>query len=162
MAFRREHCCCLAGGKLPQDHFASLQNALMASLQDLIVKKQVQTFLSGALPGFDSLAALNVLFLKRFYPQVQLVLSLPYKEMPKEWEPAQNSVFQDIWQRADEVFYCDSAYFKGCSRMRDRFLVENSAFCLCYYRHAFWEQPFLLRYAEEQKLHIVNMAQNDT
>lgn len=76
---------CFTGHReIPVLKVASLKRKLKKTLEELIAQGLCYFEAGGAL-GFDTLAAQTVLDLKQQYPQIKLILVLPYLSQAKRW-----------------------------------------------------------------------------
>ena len=89
--------------------------------------------------GFDTLAAETVLELKKDYSQIKLLLLLPCFEQTRGWEGNGIYIYNEIKVRSNKVVYTSDYYFYGCVHVRNRYLVDNSQYCIYYLiREAEW------------------------
>ena len=63
----------------------------------------ITTFISGGALGFDTLAALTVLKLRRELPDLRLLLILPCRDQHANWSDADKQTYEEIQSAADEV-----------------------------------------------------------
>jgi uncharacterized phage-like protein YoqJ len=93
----------------------------------------VRFFAGGAL-GFDMAAAITVINLRYEYPALSLILALPCRDHSARWEKKYSDRFATVIERADSVVYVtDGAYRNGCMLMRNRYMVDRSAYCIAWY-----------------------------
>ena len=164
MKLIREESCCFTGHRR-----LSLQEAQAArlGLRAGIARMEaagVTTFLAGGALGFDTIAAQEVLRAKGTYcPWVHLVLVLPCLGQEARWSARDAAVYRGLLRQADEVIYTADIYFKGCMLQRDRYLVNHSAYCLCFLRDTVQGgTAYTVRYAQRQGLSVVNLAEGLT
>ena len=69
-------------------------------------------------------------------PQLRLVLVLPCLGQEAYWKPEDAALYQDLLRQADEAIYTADTYSRWCMFQRDRYLVDHSAYCLCYWNRA--------------------------
>ena len=124
------------------------KETVRAAAEDLI-QKGVETFLSGGQGGFDWLGARVVYELKEKYPHIRNILVIPYltfKVLNKE-------LF-------DGILYPDGFekyYFKAAIPKRNRFLVDNSKYAICYVTHGWGGAAQTYEYAQKHGLNIVDI-----
>ena len=109
---------------------------LVPSVKNVVRKKYRQgfrVFRAGGALGFDTVAALAVLELRRELPEIKLHLILPCKDQDARWGDYDRRVYRSILKSADSVVYADEAYVSGCMHKRNRMLVDGSACCVAYY-----------------------------
>ena len=115
-------------------------------------------FFSGGALGFDTLAALAVLELRRRHPDVSLVMVLPCQSQSSRWGAGAQQEYRRILKASDRVLYVSEEYFPGCMQKRNRFMVDHSDTCCCYLtscRGGTWNT---VSYAYDQHLSIHNLA----
>lgn len=119
-----------------------------AAAEDLI-QKGVETFLSGGMGGFDWLGARIVYELKEKYPQIKNILVIPYLTF--------NVRNKDLF---DEILYPDGFekyHFKAAIPKRNRFLVDNAKYAICYVTHGWGGAAQTYEYAKKHGLNIVDI-----
>ncbi|NLD87448.1 MAG: DUF1273 domain-containing protein [Clostridiales bacterium] len=130
-------------------------------LRETIIKlidKGVNVFLAGGALGFDTIAALEVLEIRKEYPEISLILVLPCMEQTKGWSEEDRAVYDDIMSRADGHTYVQESYTKGCMFARNRRLVELSTYCLCYMREMKGGTAYTVKQAMEKGIEVINLA----
>ena len=115
-------------------------------------------FGSGGALGFDTLAALTVLELKKTYPHIKLILVLPCKNQTKSWSKENSQVYEYIKSKCDRYIYISKEYTKGCMHKRNRHLVDNSGFCVCYLTKDSGGTAYTVGYALRKGLEVINIA----
>ena len=144
---KKECCCCFSGHrKLPYAQLEEIRKRLKSEVIQLI-NAGVDTFISSYASGFDTEAALTVNELKQDYPNIKLVLVLPYR--------------QEINIPYDECICLTEHYRKGCFHIRNRYMVDNSSYCICYLTENKGGTAYTVNYAKRQGLEIINIAPNN-
>ena len=115
-------------------------------------------FGAGGALGFDTMAAETVLRMREKYPDVRLILVLPCRDQSRRWSKKDIRIYEDIKSRADKVVYIADTYYTGCMQVRNRHLVDSSAVCVCYLTESGGGTAYTVRYAEKEKLRIINIA----
>ena len=142
--------------KIPSYAIEQILQNLKSNLEDLI-KEGFITFISGGARGFDTMAALTVIELKKEYPRIKLVLALPCKEQAKFWSKNEIDLYNDLLKKADEIVYTSEHYFIGCMHIRNRYMVAKSGFCICYLTKKTGGTAFTVEYALRKGLVVVNV-----
>ena len=120
----------------------------------------VATFLAGGALGFDTMAAQEVLRVRgERFPHLRLVLVLPYVGQESQWSQRDAAVYRALLRQADEVVYTAKAYTRGCLFLRNRYLVDHSAHCVCYLQRDTGGTAYTVRYARERGLVIHDLTQ---
>lgn len=143
--------------KIPQTDYEKISVRLRITLLNLISEGYCYFGVGGAL-GFDTLAAKTVLDLKNEYPQIKLILVLPYFSQTRGWQDSDIKIYEYIKSCADKVRYTSDTYFSGCMKKRNRHLVDNSSVCTCYLTKNKGGTYYTVNYAEMNGLQIINIA----
>jgi uncharacterized phage-like protein YoqJ len=61
-----------------------------------LIRHGATHFYAGGALGFDTIAALTVLRLKKLYPQIKLCLILPCKNQTKMWSESDRAIYEGI------------------------------------------------------------------
>lgn len=156
----REKCCCFTGHRrIPEQEMLWVRRRLREEILDL-AQKGVDTFLTGGALGFDTLAAQEVLRMRAMgLPSLKLVLALPYMNQEAQWSQRDAAVYRALLRQADNVVYTSQEYHRGCLFQRNRYLVDHSAYCVCYLLQERTGTSYTAQYAREQGLEVRNLAQ---
>lgn len=150
--------CCFSGHrKIPTEQYQCIANRLKAEIIQLIEQGVIYYGAGGAL-GFDTLAAKTVLELIKYYPQIKLILVLPCKLQINGWNKDDIEVYEDIKVRCDKFVYTSEEYTRGCMYKRNRHLVDNSEYCICYLTKNKGGTAYTVSYAKYKELKIINLA----
>ena len=153
-----EQTCCFTGYReLPPNETEKIAQSLETVLVNLI-SKGYRYFGSGEALGFDTLAALTVLRLKTQYPQIRLILVLPFVAQDARWAPEDKAAYENIKRQADKIVYTSPVYYRGCYHKRNRHLVNNSSICVCYLTHSSGGTAYTVAYARERGRTVINIA----
>lgn len=153
----KEKTCCFTGHRKIDLPLEIVQQRLENIITQLINDGLIYYGAGGAL-GFDTLAALTVIKLRIAYPQIKLILVLPCKDQTKGWESNDTQLYNYILEQADKVVYTAEAYYPGCMHKRNRHLVDNSAYCICFKNKASGGTAYTVDYAQKSGLKIYNIA----
>ena len=115
-------------------------------------------FLAGGALGFDTLAALALLALRKDYPQLRLTIVVPCEGQTRGWRPEQVEIYQFVLSQADAVVYTAKTYFRGCMQKRNRYLVEHSNTCICYLTQPTGGTAYTVQYARGRGFSVLNLA----
>lgn len=149
---------CFSGHrKLPQD-YTELQTKLEKTIIELIYRGVV-FFGNGGAIGFDQLAAKTVLRLKEEYPHIRLVMVLPCppEQQSLKWNEEQRKRYYDILGQADKIRVLSQRYTDSCMLERNRHMVNNSAYLICYLREQHGGTAYTVNYAEQQGIQILRL-----
>ncbi len=152
--------CCFTGHRdIPKAQAMELKIKLVQTIEKLITDKGVIYFGVGGAVGFDMLAEQAVLKLKKKYHFIRLILVLPCKNHHKNWKTEDKLEFNFIIRQADKISYISENYTPYCIKLRNRKLVNNSRYCICYSNKSRGGTAYTVKYAEENDLEIINLAQ---
>lgn len=158
---RKDITCCFTGHRfIPAEEQEELSHRL-DSLLEALYRRGFRDFISGAALGFDTLAAERVLVLKSRHPDARLVLAIPCATQSAKWHPADVNRYERLFYAADDVRVLSQQYYEGCMHVRNKFMVDNSAFCLCYLTHMRGGTMATVSYAMKQQLPLLNTAMAD-
>lgn len=144
----RDISCCFTGHRHinPKEEY-TLKEALKGQIERLIEHGVTHFYCGGAL-GFDTLAAICILELKQMYRDILLILALPCRGQEKYYNKYQKQLYRHIMEHADKVYYTAAAYTPSCMHERNRFMVDNCAYCICYLRKDTGGTRYTAHYAE--------------
>ena len=124
--------CCFTGHRdLVGAHAERLAQIIDAELEALIAEG-FTVFRTGGAVGFDTVAALRVLLMKKKYSFITLELCLPCKDQTAKWKESEKVFYGFCLARADKIRYVGERYRSGCMFARNRMLVDGSDCCLAY------------------------------
>lgn len=154
----REQSCLFTGHRdIPEQDIAEIKEKTKKTIISLI-EKGVIYYGAGGARGFDTIAAETVLELKKDYSQIKLVLILPCHDQTKGWLEEDVRKYNAIMEKADKVVYVAEQYFRGCMHVRNRYLVDNSHYCICYLTQNSGGTEYTVKYAKRCELMIINIA----
>ena len=114
-----------------------------------LIEKGVSEFISGGMGGFDWICARAVYELKKEYPHIRNLLVIPYLTFT-----IRN---KDLF---DDVIYPDGFekyHFKAAIPQRNRYLIDNSAYAICYVKHGWGGAAKTYEMAKKLKLEIIDV-----
>ena len=125
---------CFTGHRKISEDTKTLSQKLYKKLEKAI-NDGVTDFYAGGAIGWDTLAALTVIELRKNYPYIKLhlVLPCPPDEQSRLWSDEQRRVFFDIINTADTVEQTSEHYSCNCMKIRNARLADYADYCLCYY-----------------------------
>lgn len=150
--------CCFTGHRnIPKKEQALLRQRLEQLLRELAAKG-ITNFIAGGALGFDMLASETVLSLRRELPQIKLRLALPCEGQDAKWSAADKIRYAALLEQADEIVYTAQSYSAGCMHLRNRYMVDNSAYCIAYLKYSKGGTVYTVNYAIKNKRYICNLA----
>ena len=99
--------------------------------------------------------------LQAMYSDVMLVMAIPCATQAMRWNEADTRRYEQILYAADETHVLSPAYYNGCMMVRNRFMVDRSALCVCYLNKMKGGTMSTVAYAVQEKLSVLNLAMVD-
>lgn len=115
-----------------------------------LIARGVKEFLCGGMGDFDWIAARAVYKLKSEYPNISVNLVIPYLS----FNIRNNELFDAIVY--PEGF--EKYHFKAAIIQRNRYMVRESAYAICYVNHGWGGAAKTFEYAQKQGLNIINLG----
>lgn len=151
----KEKTCCFTGHRIIKEkEIDSVKIRLEQEIINLI-EKDVVFFVCGGVLGFDMIAALTILKLKKVYKNIQLIMALPCKSQDKYWNEKDKIIYRNILSLADRIVYISDIYTRDCMLNRNRYMVNISYYCICYLRKNKSGTLQTVNYAKKQNLKII-------
>ncbi len=158
---QRQVTVCFTGHRQLEDHEAETISARLDLLLPKLYLQGYRRFLCGGALGFDTLAAEAVMRLQAIYPDVMLVMAIPCATQAMRWNKMDTRRYEQILYAADETHVLSPAYYNGCMMVRNRFMVDRSALCVCYLDKMKGGTMSTVAYAVQEKLSVLNLAMAD-
>ena len=151
---------CFTGHRsIPGKDYARLYDLLQQTVEQLI-RDGASIFRTGGALGFDTMAALCILNLRRQYPHIRLELILPCPTQTEQWQESDVLLYEQIMERADIYRYVSQSYYTGVLQMRNRSLVEGADVCVAYLRTSNGGgAAYTAAYALKQGLELINLQE---
>ena len=150
--------CCFTGHRnIPKAQYPKIQMNLKKELIKLIAQG-IRYFGSGGALGFDTIAALTIIALRKQYPHIKLIMVLPCKSQANAWNKKDEQVYSLILKEADKIVYISEKYYRGCMHKRNRHLADNSDICICYLAKEDGGTVYTVEYARRSGLRVINIA----
>ena len=122
------------------------------------------SFICGMAKGFDLVAGSLVVALKESWAELtdlELVAVLPFGGHDYSGEPWR-TLHQMVLNAAGEVITLASKYHPQAYHDRNRYMVDHSSRLICYYDGKKGGTAYTVKYAGEQGLAIVNVAESES
>ena len=150
--------CCFTGSRdLRGLVISNISNKLENVLVDLIENENFTDFRAGGALGFDTIAALCVLHLKKKYPQIKLHLFLPCKNQDKYFSSEAKRYYHLILKHADSVTYSQENYNNSAMMKRNMAMVDGSDICIALLTKLSGGTYQTVQYAKKQKVAVKNI-----
>ncbi len=125
-----------------------------------LIKRGYRFFAAGGARGFDSLGAKVVLGLKDIYPNIHLILVLPFENQYTHetgWSKEEIEFYHYSIHKASKVIYIGQQYKRGIYYERNRYLVDSSSVCIAYQYKNTGGTAYTTNYAKEAGVQIINL-----
>ena len=156
----RQKTCCFTGHRdLPPNLLPMIRRQTAEAAEKLITENRVRYFGVGGAIGYDTVAAKVLFELKKVYPHIKVILVYPFEGFTSRWSTEQKAAFAKLLPLYDKRVCVEKAASKESYLMRDRHLVDGSAYCIAYCTRETGGTAYTLRYAIEQGSHIRNIAE---
>lgn len=115
----------------------------------MLINMGITHFICGGAIGFDTIAAQSVIMFKKTHPMARLIIAVPCHGQSEKWNKNQKQIYDEILKQADEIIYLAEKYYEGCMQKRNEFMVDNSAYCVAYFRNYVGGTLRTIKYAKE-------------
>ncbi len=163
--FLRNQTCCLTGHRiLPPAEQEDVLARLSAHVERLIREEGVRYFGVGGAVGFDMLGAEYLLRLRDTAEKdLRIISVIPWPGWMRtgDWTASLRARQRKILAASDKVVYVRPAWENSLYLLRDRRLVEDSAFCISYCNRPRTGAAYTVRYALRQGVHVLNTCDWD-
>lgn len=118
-----------------------------------LIENGVTDFLNGGMGTFDWMCARIVYELKQTYPHINNYLVIPYLTFNVlEKKYFDSIVYQEGFERY---------HFKAAIPARNKYLVNNSAYAICYVTHGWGGAAQTLEKAVKKGLTVINLGERN-
>lgn len=163
--------CCFTGhrpDKLGGYDYNSEKNLLIKKYLrekciELILSYDVDTFIFGGALGIDQMAFDVVYELKEEYPNLKLIIAVPFSSQDCNWPDKSSRYYRSQLRRADKVIFVDTLdsykikgyeegkYYPAKMQKRNEYMVDESDYILTYYDGSKGGTRNCLKYWEKVK-----------
>ena len=155
----RKKTCCFTGHRdIPMGQTQEIAERTANEVRKLIVNHGVRFFGVGGAIGYDMLAARVLFGLKETeFPNIKVILVYPFDGFTSRWPPEQKADHERLLPKYDKVVCVCNCPSKEAYLIRDRHLVDSSAYCITYCTRSYGGTAYTVRYARQQGLEIRNI-----
>ncbi|MBE6607306.1 MAG: DUF1273 domain-containing protein [Ruminococcaceae bacterium] len=163
----RSATCCFTGHRTMSYEEKNKASADIRVTVRALVKKGVRHFITGGALGFDTVAAATVINMRDNdrltdgngkEADITLTVAVPCPTQSSQWSFANKTMYNSILKSADEVVLISEKYTSDCMFKRNRYMVDNSAYCICYVTQNSGGSYYTMNYAKSSGLGIINLA----
>lgn len=126
-----------------------------------LINRGYRYFGAGGARGYDAMAAETVLELRKQYPDIHLILVLPFRNQyrhEKGWMSQEIEQYHSLQERASKVVVLQEEYSPGVYYRRNRRLVDCSSVCVAYMTRTNSGTGYTVDYARSNGLSVINVA----
>ena len=154
--FDKQNTCFFTGHRIIANKTKEpLRNRVRECCIDLIENHNVTDFIAGGALGFDTLVAMVVLDLKKDYPDIKLHMYFPCTDQSAKWKDSDKKMWDNVKLTADDYRYIsDMPYVTGCMQLRNKAMVNDSAYGIAYCTRSFGGTVSTIKYAQEKGINI--------
>lgn len=148
--------CCFTGHrKIPSENRKDIFIQLKHHIS-ILAENGVTRFIAGGALGFDTLAAMAVIELRKStYPEIELILALPCRDQKKFWQKSDKTEYDRVVANATEVIYLGEEYTRYCMHVRNKYMVDNSLYCIAYLTKETGGTASTVNYAKKKDKNII-------
>ncbi len=159
-----KHTCFFTGHRIiPDKSRKEITQHVVNLCTKLINEDNVNTFIAGGALGFDTLAAIEVLKLKKIYPHIQLYLYIPCTDQTFRWKDRDVELYNKIKEMADDVkFISTTPYSSGCMQQRNRAMVNDAFYGIAYCTNTKSGTYSTVRYARDKGRDVIVIKQKES
>lgn len=139
---------------IPGDKTEELKTRTYNTCEKLI-NRGITRFVCGGAIGFDMIAAMSVLALRKKYPEIRLSLLLPCGDQDSKWNCQQKMTYGYIKDNADEVTVLHEKFVTGCMQERNKLMVDESSVCVAYLKRSFGGTKSTVDYAKDKAMEVI-------
>lgn len=158
MQFDRYATACFTGHRsLPRESEADIRAVTERAVRDLILCGY-DTFLTGGALGFDTLAQLTAVRLRREFPYLRVVMVIPCQNQDAPWSERDRSLYRTLLRLSDERIVLHEQYTVSCMHERNRYMIDHSSVCIaCHDGRVRGGTASTVRYAAQSGIRVVNV-----
>lgn len=147
--------CCFTGHRtIPAAEKNAIKDKLYKTVNALAAEGCTE-FISGGAIGFDTLAAITVLAVRKLRPEIKLRLILPCSDQAERWNERDRTLYRYILEQADFSDILHESYIRGCMHERNRKMIDSSDICIAYLKRDFGGTKFTVDYALKKNKKVV-------
>ena len=167
MEFDKSASCCFTGHRKMSDSEKISASDEIKRIVRTLVRHNVRHFIVGGALGFDTVAAVTLINMRDSEKltdengnevRIFLTLAVPCPEQSARWSFADRTLYNSILRSADEMVTLSDHYTRECMFIRNRYMVDRSAYCIAYVTHRGGGSYYTMNYAEKSGLGVINIA----
>lgn len=156
----RSKTCCFTGHRDITDEEKEICRRRITRAVEAFMRMGVTDFLVGGALGFDTVAAVTLINLKRTrFPQIRVITVVPFRGQADRWSPANRALYKTLLLASDKSVVLSEEYHPRCMSQRNKYMVDHSAYCLSYVKRSSGGSHSTASYAERCGLRVLNLAE---
>lgn len=157
MMFDKQKTVCFTGHRVvPQQDRRMIYNKLCTVIECLCERGFTEFCCGGAL-GFDMIAAIAVLDVKRIYPAINLHMFIPCKGHHDRWSKLDKRKFDIVCANAASVEYMYEKFVRWCYHERNMRMVRESSVCIYYMTKCSGGTYYTVSKAVDSRLEMIDI-----
>lgn len=156
----RNRTCCFTGHReLPRNNIPEIEKRTADEIRRLVTNCGVRFFGVGGAIGYDTLAA-EVLFRLRDqeFSNIKVILVYPFDGFTDRWTREQKEDYRKRYPQYDKVVCACDRPSREAYLIRNRHLVDGSAYCIGYCTRNYGGTAYTFRYARQQGVAVCNVG----
>ncbi len=154
---KNKTCCFTGHRKLPNYKIEGIVKRLNNEVDNLI-NQGVTDFISGGALGFDLVAASLIIAKKEMGKPIRLIFALPCPNHDVRWSEGEKQLLCNLIAEADEIVYVSEIFSDDCMKLRNQYMVNRSAYCICALLHKRSGTSQTVNFANKSGLQVINVA----
>ena len=128
----RERTCCFTGHRRIGMRERELADKVF-KLIDRAIDQGYRHFICGGAPGFDTIAAEQVLFMRDARNDITFEIAIPCNDQDKKWSDRQKRRYKRILAEADTLSIRNRPYNRYCMKWRNDLMIYKSSLVIAYF-----------------------------
>lgn len=154
---KAKSCCFTGHRKLPDGQRVAIMERTETAVKKLL-SGGINRFLLGGAVGYDTEVARLLFCLKNVHRGIKVVLIYPFDGYTDRWNDAQKAEYAKLLPQYDKVIKASERSGREAYLLRNRMLVDNSAWCIAYCQKQRSGTAYTVRYAKAQGMAVTNTA----
>ena len=153
--------CCFTGHRdLSDSEFNRAYTEALQTIEELYDFFGVDVFMTGGAIGFDTAVSEALSTAKENGMNIKMILAVPCADQDKYWNSAAKKEYRRIKEHCDKIMVLSEEYHNGCMLERNRFMVDNTDYCVAFLRKntITGGTLYTVRYACEKNKKVINIC----
>ena len=148
------------GGDESTREIIGLKTQLRSEIESAI-SRDYRHFLVGMAMGFDIYSGEALLSLREKYTHIKITAVCACQNQPQRFPDDWKRRYYALLKSADESLFLFDRYNPQCYYARDRYMIDNSSYLICYYTGHGGGTGYTVSYARERRINIKNIADDN-